>query len=265
MKSGDLDTINKIIIDLLLEFQNEQNRLQVMYDNGTSRLLELEEDIVSYKDTEDVDFKVFSPRNVSNLSEEKLMAMDREKTNIEDGNKELLKQLKYYNDKVEKLRTVLTILDETEIDNTEYISTNNEEEINSSEQEIDPIDLELSNIRRLFSAKKDSESDETRYTLKQKKEVDVPEEESSLENITKDTSNSSDDVESSNVLEDKVSNSSIKELNDYESRSLLDDLDRISHRIEISYKVIDNDVFRTKMELKSIKSGIDDIIRGIKK
>lgn len=263
MTANDLEQINKIIIDLLMEFQNEQNRLQVMFDNGTSRLAELEEDIVSYKDTEDVDFKVFSPRNVSNLSEEKLMAMDREKTDIEYSNKELSKELKYYKERVDKLRTVLSILDETEIDNEEYIKDIDSKNRVDEEKESDAIDLELEKIRRLFNSNK-NEDNSIQYKYKESAKI---EDEDVSENIVDGSDGEkedSDTVDNDTVSTNNIVSPGMKQLNDYESKSLIDDLDRISHRIEISYKVIDNDVFRTKMELKSIKSGIDDIIRGIK-
>lgn len=262
MNSVDLEKINNIIIDILLEFQNEQNRIQVMYDNGTSRLAELEEDIITYKDSEDVDFKVFSPRNVSNLSEEKLMAMDSEKRSIEESNKDLYKQLKYYTDKVQKLRTVLSLLDSSEIDNTEYTSV--EDEVPSRAlYEKDPIDDEVAKIRKLFS-QDDKESDVVVNNLKDVFDSENSDEDNSEDKDTEIINSEEKLSESNDKNVNSKSYSEISSLNDFECKSLVDDLDRISHRIEISYKVIDNDTFRTKMDLKSIKNNLDDIIRGIK-
>lgn len=47
------------------------------------------------------------------------------------------------------------------------------------------------------------------------------------------------------------------------SEQLKDDLLRVAHKIDFCNKIIDNDMFRTKMELKSIKDSVDEIIENI--
>ena len=111
MTPTDKEKVSKIIVDMLMEFQKEQRRIQTEYDNGLSRLSEIEENLINYRETEDVDFKVFSPRKVSTLNEDKLNSMDSEMKEIEEDNKQLQKQLKYYSDKVEKLLVVQAIID----------------------------------------------------------------------------------------------------------------------------------------------------------
>lgn len=195
MTAKEVEQISNIVVDLLMEFQKEQNRLQVIFDNGTSRITEIEEDIVNYKETEDVDFKVFSPRNISTLNEEKLESMDREKLTLIESNKEIFKQLKYYNEKVEKLRIIQSIIDS---DINEDIKNENEVEI-----EID------NNIKH---------------------SIDVSE-----------------------IVD-----------NEFDKKEFISDLERLSHRAEICYKLIDNDIYRTKIEIKSIKSNLDEIIDVLK-
>lgn len=278
MTSGDIEKVNKIIIDLLLEFQNEQNRIQVLYDNGTSRLAELEEDIISYKDSEDVDFKVFSPRNVSTLNEDKLLSMDREKSDIEASNKELNTQLSYYSEKVEKLRTVLSILDDNKdelIDEELVEDSHSFTEITVDDDE--DMDEKVLRIKRLFSANPNDDvlSSVEVYKSYKKPSEDITEkkdvltekeaiEKSYTERLVNRDKVVSKDKETVNTVSTENNYSDdLDNLSDLQKISLSDDLNRISHRLEISYKIIENDVFRTKMELKSIKNNVDDIIRSI--
>jgi len=211
MTPTDTEKVTKIIVDMLMEFQKEHSRIQSSYDNGILRLNEIQEDLTNYRETEDVDFKVFSPRKVSMLNEDKLNSMDNEMRQIEEVNKGLLKQLKYYSDKVEKLLTVQAILD-------------------GEIYEV-PVDKEDS-IEDIFDIKK--------------KDEDIL-----LDNDIENNEKSSSDL----VL---------PEMNEYDKQSLVDNLERLSHRIEVGSKIIDSDVYRTKMELKSIKSGLDDVISTLK-
>lgn len=221
MTPTDNEKITKILVDMLMEFQKEQKRIQAEYDNGLLRLSELEENLNNYRETEDVDFKVFSPRKVSTLNEDKLNSMDSEMQEIRESNKALLKQLKYYTDKVEKLLTVQAIIDG---------------EIYEA-----PENKEKDSIEELFNLSSDNEV--------------KSEERSTLEN------------DSSQIFEKQIDfdkKYDIPDMDLFSKQSLIDNLERISHRIEVGVKIIDNDLYRTKMELKSIKSGLDDVISTLK-
>lgn len=224
MTPTDTEKITKIIVDMLMEFQKEQKRLQAEYDNGIARLSEIEENLHSYKETEDVDFKMFSPRKVSTLNEDKLNSMDSEMRELDEINKALYKQLKYYSDKVEKLLTVQAIIDG--------------EVYEAPEEERDPIDL----LFNLPSSKPVNDDNISSISIV-------------------NSSSSNEDKENVTSTEQSLD---LPNLNLYDRQSLIDNLERISHRIEVGAKIIDNDVYRTKMELRSIKSGLDDVISILK-
>lgn len=207
MTAKEIDQISNIVIDLLMEFQKEQNRLQIIYDNGSSRISEIEENIVNYKETEDVDFKVFSPRNISTLNEDKLESMDREKLTLMESNKEILKQLKYYNEKVEKLRIIQMIIGTDENEDSDF----------------DYRDESIDDVQKV-------DTNEINDTDSTKNSIDI------------------------NELVD----------NEFDKQSFINDLERLSHKMEISSKLIDNDIYRTKIELKSMKSNLDEIINSLK-
>lgn len=112
MDSISVRKIEIIVKDLLSEFEKESGKLQVEYDDNASRILEIEENIHNYRENEDTDFQVFSPRKIDNQNEKKIEVLNAEKENIEFANKSLYRQIKYYSDKKEKLNDILAIIEE---------------------------------------------------------------------------------------------------------------------------------------------------------
>lgn len=129
MNSINVKKIEIIVNDLLSEFDKESSKLQSEYDDNVVRILEIEENIHNYKENEDVDFQVFSPRKIDNQNEEKIEAMNLEKESIEEINKSLYRQIKYYTDKKDKLNEIINIINEDRED----------ESISSVSSEIDDI------------------------------------------------------------------------------------------------------------------------------
>lgn len=129
MNSINVKKIEIIVKDLLSEFDKESSKLQSEYDDNVVRILEIEENIHNYKENEDVDFQVFSPRKIDNQNEEKIEAMNLEKESIEEINKSLYRQIKYYTDKKDKLKEIINIINEDRED----------ESISSVSSEIDDI------------------------------------------------------------------------------------------------------------------------------
>ena len=129
MNSINVKKIEIIVKDLLSEFDKESSKLQSEYDDNVVRILEIEENIHNYKENEDVDFQVFSPRKIDNQNEEKIEAMNLEKESIEEINKSLYRQIKYYTDKKDKLNEIINIINEDRED----------ESISSVSSEIDDI------------------------------------------------------------------------------------------------------------------------------
>lgn len=112
MDGLNIRKIEIIVLDLLSEFEREGSKLQSEYDDNAARILEIEENIQNYKENEDVDFQVFSPRRIDNQSEEKINQLNKEKSSIESINKSLFRQIKYYTDKTDKLNEILNIIKE---------------------------------------------------------------------------------------------------------------------------------------------------------
>ena len=112
MNGLNIRKIEIIVKDLLSEFDKESGKLQSEYDDNVARILEIEENIHNYKENEDIDFQVFSPRKIDNQNEEKIATMQREKESIEEINKSLYRQIKYYSDKKDKLNEILSVIEE---------------------------------------------------------------------------------------------------------------------------------------------------------
>lgn len=262
MTEFDIEKIDRIVSDLLLEFRQERNKLQIELDNANAKIMEIDKSISSFKENEDVDIKVFSPRNLSNLNIEKIEMMNNEKSKIEDSSKSVIKQLNYYSDKCDKLDEIKSIL------NGNISSSNGTDKID--------------NIAKMFSIDnsdnqvKDNDVFSTGLTLnnnslgslnENKKNTDVNEGTTDrVENIEKlsVSDNISVLVESKKVINETTSILENDNLSQYDKLSILKQLESLSHRLDLSIKIIDNDVYRTKMDLKSMKSNLDDLISSLK-
>lgn len=143
--------IEIIVKDLLSEFDKESGKLQAEYDDNAVRIIEIEENIHNYKENEDIDFQVFSPRKIDNQNEEKIEAMRREKESIEEINKSLYRQIKYYTDKKDKLNEILEVIEE---DRDMPISIDKEEK-----QEDDIISVDKKILEYYDSIANDNEDD----------------------------------------------------------------------------------------------------------
>lgn len=119
----------KIIRDLYDEFEKEENNLKVQYDNNSSKIEEMEENILSFMKNEDIDYKVFSPRSIVSTNKDKIEHLREEKEDVEKNNKSVLKQMKYYSEKTKKLEHLLSLFqNDNDVDETEQISANKVDE-----------------------------------------------------------------------------------------------------------------------------------------
>lgn len=185
----------KMIRELFEEFSKEEIRLKLMHDNNSSKIGELEENILQLARNEDIDYRFFSPRNIVSNNKEKTDQLRDEKESLEKSNKSVFKQMTYYKEKADKLNQIKNILDRT-----------NEDSINNN---VNPINKEEKKVTRIKKIEKASE------------------------------------------------NKSIIEV------SLPVELERINHKLELCSKFIENDLVRTKIEIKDIMKNLDDIIISI--
>lgn len=239
MNSFNVRKIEIIVLDLLAEFEKEGGKLQVEYDDNAARIREIEDNIRNYIENEDIDFQVFSPRKVDNQSEEKIESMNRDKSNIEEINKSLFRQIKYYSDKANKLKEILAVIEE---DRTIEL---NDDTKNVVEEDITHVDEKILEYY-------DSIAHED-------KEDVYPEE---PENI-------GTEVRSGwRIIKDELSspiNDNLFSINSEADDNILNELTNISNKLEKEAKLIDEDYFRTKEEIKSVLNDITSILETIKK
>ena len=110
MTSKDIIEACDILIKLEQEFSTEESKLSEVSNDHAIRIDELDQQISTFRRNEDVDFRVFSPRNVSTGTSEKIAALEDEKKQLEREKREADKQLKYYSGKTEMIGKVLALL-----------------------------------------------------------------------------------------------------------------------------------------------------------
>jgi len=186
------DEAEKIIDELYNEFSKEEINLKLQADNNSSKIEELEENILQFMKNDDIDYKVFSPRTVVNVNAGKIDGLRTEKNELEKINKNVLKQLKYYSEKTKKLEQLKKLL-----------------------KKEDSLEIE---------------SEEETIISEPKPMVKIK----------------------------KPSGQSIFEI------SLPNDLKKISHKLELCIKFIDNDTVRAKIELKNMIKNLEDLITSVK-
>lgn len=102
--------IRAIIEEIYDEFLKEEIRLNEICSGNTVRIDELDHKMVTLRKNEDIDFRVFSPRNVSPANSEKLQELEKEKNDLEKESRDASKQLKYYSERTRKLGNALELL-----------------------------------------------------------------------------------------------------------------------------------------------------------
>ena len=237
MTSSDLIDACDILIKLEQEFSTEETKLSEISNEHAVRIDELDQQITTFRRNEDVDFRVFSPRNVSTGMSDKIKALENEKKQLEREKREADKQLKYYSGKTEMIGKVLSILrgdlkDDSEQDSATVRKSRNpfaflDEDLESPDQETDELeeDEDLEDISELFKPSK-PEKEERHETVENKDET----------------------VNVVNVNGVPV-----------------DEVERVCHKVEFCEKIIRNDGVRAKLEIKNIIADLKDLIRAYNK
>ena len=225
MTSKDLIDACDILVKLEQEFSSEEAKLSEISNDHAVRIDELDQQITTFRRNEDVDFRVFSPRNVSTGTSDKIKALENEKKTLEREKKEADKQLRYYSGKTEMITRVLELIrgdlksdsdtdSDTVIRSRDPFAFLDEEEVKKDEV---ITDKEIDEVAALFK----------------KEDVIDEHEEASDDPVT---------VSSTGVPVDEV--------------------ERICHKVEFCERIISNDGVRAKLEIGNIVRDLKDLIRG---
>jgi len=227
MTSKDLIDACDILLKLEQEFSTEEAKLSEISKEHAMKIDELDQQITTFRRNEDVDFRVFSPRNVSTGSSDKIKALENEKKSLEKEKRDADKQLKYYSGKTEMIGRVLNLLR------------------GDLKEESDEDSYTVKNSRNPFMFLDDEQSIESDEVIEDKEdEVSV---------LFKQTS---DKIKSS--LEDFVESEEKVESNGVP----VPEVERVCHKVEFCEKIISNDGIRAKLEIKNIVADLKDLIRA---
>ena len=158
MTSKDLIEACDILIKLEQEFSTEEAKLSEISKEHAIKIDELDQQITTFRRNEDVDFRVFSPRNISTGTSDKIKALETEKKQLDREKRDADKQLKYYSGKTEMISKVLNILrgdlkEESEDDSITVKKSRNpfsflDEDIEQQDEVID--DKKIDEVAALF-------------------------------------------------------------------------------------------------------------------
>ncbi len=251
MTSKDLIEACDILIKLEQEFATEEAKLSEISNDHAVRIDELDQQITTFRRNEDVDFRVFSPRNISTGNSEKIKAIESEKKQLEREKKEADKQLHYYSGKTEMIGKVLDLL------RGDLRSESDEDSITVRKSR-DPFAFidEKNSSDEVIEDKEDEVSALFKTTSKKIKEslFEFSEEEENRETVSEE--------EDKVVSVEKPVNSVLSEI---EKGVPVDEVERICHKVEFCGKIISNDGVRAKLEIKNIAADLHDLIRAYSK
>lgn len=247
MNNNDYSEAIEILSTLLFELVSEEDKAKEIVSGHSYKIEELNQQIDACRKSEDIDFRVFSPRNISHDNSEKIVALENEKSNYEREKTEAAKSLSYYSGKTEKIRKVISILKDN---NREVLSS----DISNEEIETNTVDP----FEALFKSSAEINSDNKVSTSIW--DEDIVEKDDSNK-VTKD--NNKKEIEQTNDSADvSVNNNDPVENTESNSNGIpVDDIKRVCHKVEFSEKILNNDRVRAKIELKDVITDLKELIR----
>ncbi len=231
MTSKDIIEACDILIKLEQEFSSEESKLSEVSNDHAIRIDELDQQISTFRRNEDVDFRVFSPRNVSTGTSEKIAALEDEKKQLEREKRDADKQLKYYSGKTEMIGKVLALLrGDLKEESSEDSST-----VIMSKNPFAFLDEVTENEESVFDNDEDNP----------------------VSDLFKDHNDDSD-----LKFEDVVDNDHEVNTSSNVNGVPVDEVERVCHKVEFCGKIINNDGIRAKLEIKNIVDDLKELIRA---
>ncbi len=233
MTSKNLIDACDILLKLEQEFATEEAKLSDVSNEHAMKIDELDQQITTFRRNEDVDFRVFSPRNLSTVTSDKIKSLEEDKKQLEREKKEADKQLRYYSGKTEMISRVLELLrsglkeESDEDSSTVRNSTNPLSFLDEDEDSVVEFEDETDDIAALFAP--------------------VRSEEETVSEKVSSTEKSADRNEVSFVESVGVP---------------VDEVERVCHKVEFCEKIISNDGIRAKLEIKNIVADLKELIRA---
>jgi len=237
MNNNDFNEVFDILSGLLNELVTEEEKLKEIIKEHSFKIDEINQQIDICKKNEDIDFRVFSPRNVSFDNSEKITSLESQCSDFTKEKNDAEKRLLYYSGKVDKLRRALNIIrkDSIEYDDNKKIE-------DGLLVERDPFDY-------LFNDDISDSSDELfRSNITKKEKTSVDSEKADV--ILEDSSEFIDSNEKASDVKTEISDS-----------IPVEEVKRVCHKVEFSEKILSNDRVRAKMELKDVISDLKELIR----
>ncbi len=234
MTSKDLIDACDILIKLKQEFSTEEAKLSELSGEHAMRIDELDQQITTFRRNEDVDFRVFSPRNVSTGTSDKIKALESEKKQLEREKNDADKQLRYYSGKTEMIGKVLDLLrgdlkEESGEDSPTVLKSRNPFSFLDEDRDIEEEIIE------------DKHTDEVARLFK----------ESDIELSVNDERDTDED-NTQTVVSDTITTEGVP----------VNEVERVCHKVEFCEKIISNDGVRAKLEIKNIVADLKDLIRA---
>lgn len=104
---GKGQSIEDVLKDMRQEFVEKKGMVLQAIGKNDDKIAEIDRYLISLLKKEDIDFKVFSPRNIESIYKDKIEKEKIVKKDIEYSNQSLYKKVGFYSDKIEKLDYVL--------------------------------------------------------------------------------------------------------------------------------------------------------------
>lgn len=98
------EELSNIVDDLYNEFVEETIRLKTMYEDYTKKEIEMKQYIDELEKNDNTDFSFFSPRSIKVNNTDKIEQLKIELEHNTEEKEKLLSRLKYYEEKVHKLK-----------------------------------------------------------------------------------------------------------------------------------------------------------------
>ena len=232
MTSKDLIDACDILIKLEQEFSTEEAKLSEISSEHSMKIDELDQQITTFRRNEDVDFRVFSPRNLSTVTSDKIKTLEGEKKQLEREKKEADKQLRYYSGKTEMIGRVLELL-------RSGLKTESDEDSDTVRNSKNPFS---------FIDEDDSSA------------IEFEDEQDEVAALFADAG-SNDDKKEEKKDEDVVPEK--KSVSFVQSAGVpVDEVERVCHKVEFCEKIISNDGIRAKLEIKNIATDLRELIRA---